>query len=93
MKPAEGYVYLASYAPLEHLKVGVTVRGTRKMTGEWANASYVFGYKQQILHEGEVLFNGAHQESYGAAIHGSWDNTWSEGCPDVGECYSSYFLI
>ena len=78
MKPAEGYVYLASYAPLEHLKVGVTVRGTRKMTGEWANASYVFGYKQQILHEGAVLFDGSHQESYGAAIHGSWDNTWSE---------------
>ena len=78
MKPAEGYVYIASFAALEYLQEGTTVRGTRKMTGEWADASYVFGYKQQILHEGNVLFNGAHQESYGAAIHGDWDNTWSE---------------
>ena len=85
MQPPTGYVYVASFAPLEHLQVGTTVRGTRKMSGEWANASYVFSYKQQILHEGEVLFAGAHQESYGAAIHGNWDNTWSE---DIS--YASY---
>ena len=78
MLPSTGYVYVATYAPLEHLQVGVTVRGNRKLTGEWADVPYVFSYKQQILHEGSVLFSGAHQEAYGNAIHGSWDNTWSE---------------
>ena len=82
MQPASGYVYVASYAPLEHLQVGGTVRGTRKMAGEWSDASYVFAYKQQILHEGEVLFEGVNQESYGASISNlsgySWNNTWSE---------------
>ncbi len=78
MKAPEGYVYVTAYAPLEHLSVGTTVRATQKMTGEWADASYVFGYKQQILHEGTVLFKGSHQESYGDAIHGSYDASWSE---------------
>ena len=78
MKPASGYVYIASYTPLEHLQVGVTVRGTRKMSGEWENVPYVFGYKQQILHEGTALFNGTHQESYGDTISGSYNATWSE---------------
>lgn len=78
MKPASGYVYIASYTPLEHLQVGVTVRGTRKMAGEWENVPYVFGYKQQILHEGKALFNGTHQESYGETISGSYNATWSE---------------
>ena len=80
MTASSGYVYIASYAyaPLEHLQVGVTVRGTQKMIGSWADIPYVFGYKQQILHEGTVLFNGTHQESYGGTISGSYDKTWSE---------------
>lgn len=80
MNPVEGYVYVTSYAPLEYLQVGATVRCDRNMIGEWSDASYVFGYKQQILHEGSALFNGIHQETYGSALHGdtTWDNTWSE---------------
>ncbi len=78
MTAPAGYVYIACGVALEHLKVGVTVRGTQKMTGAWADAPYVFGYKQQILHEGTVLFTGTHQESYGDKITGSYDASWSE---------------
>ena len=84
MQAPEGYVYIASYTPLEHLQVGVTVRGTKKLTGSWANVPYVFGFKQQILLEGEPLFDDALQESYGDTCYGSW-NDWTE---DV--YYASY---
>ena len=85
MLPSDGYVYVATPKPLENFEVGTAVRGNQKMTGEWADASFVFAYKQQILHEGEALFGGANQEVYGDAIEGDWDNSWSE---DV--FYASY---
>lgn len=78
MRPASGYVYIASQIPLEHIQVGDTVRGTQKLSGEWSDVITAFGYKQQILHNGTVLFEGAYQEDYGDPIEGDWDNTWSE---------------
>ena len=78
MQASAGYVYIASYSPLQYLDKGVAVRGTQRMTGDWADASYVFGYKQQILHEGTPLFNGTYQDYYGASISGNYDATWSE---------------
>lgn len=83
-KAPAGYVYLATYQPLEHLQVGTSVRGTKKMSGDWADVPYVFGFKQQILLDGQPLFDDALQEAYGDTKKGSW-NAWTE---DVQ--YASY---
>ncbi|MBE6534974.1 MAG: phosphodiester glycosidase family protein, partial [Ruminococcaceae bacterium] len=85
MQAPAGYVYLATYQPLEHLQKNTVVRGNKKMTGEWADASYVFGFKQQILLDGEPLFDDAERANYGSnPTYGSW-NDWTE---DVK--YASY---
>lgn len=85
MKVPSGYVYLATCQPLEHLQKNTVVRSTKKMTGEWADASYVFGFKQQILMDGEPLFDDAERANYGSnPTYGSW-NDWTE---DVK--YASY---
>ena len=45
---------------------GTKVRINKKMTDSaWANTEYVFGYKQQILHEGTALFYKVLQNNYG----------------------------
>ena len=85
MKAPDGYVYLASEQPLEHLQKNTVVRGNKKMSGEWADALYVFGFKQQILLDGEPLFDDAERANYGSnPTYGSW-NGWTE---DVK--YASY---
>ena len=81
MTVPDGYVYVSVAAPLENLQIGTTVRGTKTTSASWAEVNYAFGYKQQILHEGTVLFEGVHRESYSSQIHpvdGKYDETWSE---------------
>lgn len=81
-----GYLYIASIDALSGLAAGARVRVNRKMTDAlWADADYAFGFKQQILHEGEVLFDGVLQNTYadGTLYYDGeeakrFDGTWSE---------------
>ena len=76
MKPAEGYVYVASTVKLEHLQVGVTVRGTRSFSETWAGVEYAFGYKQQILLEGTPLFEGIGENTSSSSV-------WAGRCDEL----------
>ena len=86
MSVPSGYLYFATCAPLSCVNVGARVRVNKKMTDDlWKDADYVFGYKQQILHEGEVLFDGVLQNTYadGTLYYDGeeakkFDHSWSE---------------
>ena len=86
MTAPSGYLYIAAASPLSDVTVGTRVRVNRKMTDAlWADADYAFGFKQQILHEGEVLFDGVLQNTYadGTLYYDGeeakrFDHSWSE---------------
>lgn len=76
MKPDTGYVYIASYKALEHLQVGTCVRGTRPFAGDWTGVEYAFGFKQQILLEGEPLFKNVNENTTSSSA-------WYNRCDEV----------
>ena len=59
MSPAAGKVYIAAnnaeQAPA--LKVGAYVKCQKVLSGAWQNVSYAVGFKQQLMAEGNILFN------------------------------------
>ena len=59
MKPTFGKVYIAvnndTQAP--ELKIGAYVRCQKVLTGAWENVSYAVGFKQQLMADGNILFN------------------------------------
>ena len=59
MKPTAGKVYIAvnndTQAP--ELKIGAYVRCQKVLTGDWENVSYAVGFKQQLMADGNILFN------------------------------------
>lgn len=93
MTVPSGYIYIVSSVALAGINAGTNVRVNKRMTDAlWKDADYVFGYKQQILHEGTVLFDGVLQNTYAdnTLYYASdeakqFDETW---CEDY--VYASY---
>lgn len=85
MQPPSGYVYIASYTKLEHLQVGVSVRGTRFFSGDWADVQYAFGFKHQILKwdtskkQSIPMFKGVNDNT-------SSSSEWYDRCDEVKYC-------
>lgn len=85
MQPTSGYVFIASYTKLEHLKVGVSVRGTRFFSGDWADVQYAFGFKHQILkwdtskNQSIPMFKGVNDKTTSSS-------EWYNRCDEVKYC-------
>lgn len=85
MQPTSGYVFIASYTELEHLQVGVSVRGTRFFSGDWADVQYAFGFKHQILkwdtskNQSIPMFKGVNDNT-------SSSSEWYNRCDEVKYC-------
>ena len=85
MQPTSGYVFIASYTKLEHLKVGVSVRGTRFFSGDWADVQYAFGFKHQILKwdtskkQSIPMFKGVNDKTTSSS-------EWYNRCDEVKYC-------
>lgn len=66
MKPAAGEVYIAasstSQAPL--LKVGTYVKVQKQLIGDWKNVSEAIGFKQQLVANGKLIFEGSTYSRY-----------------------------
>ena len=75
MKPAKGEAYIAALnstqAPL--LKVGTYVKVQKVLIGEWANVSNAIGFKQQLLANGTVIFNGGTYSRYHHSLKSGGD--------------------
>lgn len=75
MKPNKGEVYIAvlnaSQAPA--LKVGAYVKVQKQLLGEWKNVSNAIGFKQQLLANGNVIFNGGTYSRYHHSLKGGGD--------------------
>lgn len=64
-----GYVYIVVGVNLPYISAGSKVRINKRMADTaWADTDYVFAYKQQILHEGNALFEKVAQDSYGGEV-------------------------
>lgn len=76
MKPAAGKAYIAALSAnqAKELKVGAIVRCQNAISKDWNNVGNAIGFKQQLVANGNIIFNGATYSRYHHSSSTSSDN-------------------